>query len=83
MKVAEAYFLEGSLAAWELLKQEKNTFRCRRCTIPICQELQAIRCILLIEMGRKEEAKTLLKETLKIQPTDTYARYVKIYSCKQ
>lgn len=78
-KVIEAYWLEGAETAWELAEQEKDVCICRSCTTPRCEELEAIRCLLLAKLGREEEARKLAEDILEIQPSDFYAKCVRNY----
>ena len=55
-----------------MLSKEDTCEICHFCTYGICKELEGVRILLMLRMGRTEEAMERLKENLKKQPLDEY-----------
>lgn len=67
-----AYYTETPEKLQEILDRETLSEICHFCTCPLCKELEGMRILLLLRMGRLEEAKERLRRNLEIQPWDEY-----------
>ncbi len=63
----------------ELLDREKDCALCSFCLMPLCQELEGVRILLLLRQGRLEEAKKRVAHNLEIQPFDEYMTAIQAY----
>lgn len=61
----------------EILDKEKDYAICGFCLMPLCQELEGMRILLLLRQGRREEAKERLARNLEVQPHDEYMQAIK------
>ncbi|MDE7223990.1 MAG: tetratricopeptide repeat protein, partial [Acetatifactor sp.] len=71
------YYTEPEGRLQELLDRESQCECCNFCTYAICKELEGVRVLLMLRMGRREEAKERLIHNLKIQPQDEYMLAIK------
>ena len=60
----------------ELLDQEKDCAVCDFCLLQRCKELEAARILLLVRLGKTEEAKARLASNLEVQPYDEYMQAI-------
>ncbi len=60
-----------------LLESEKDTCICSFCTYGLCKELEAMRILHMLRVGRKEEAIARLEDNLTKQPWDEYMQAIK------
>ncbi len=67
-----AYYTLDSEKLKKMLDQEENCEICHFCTQPECKEMEGVRILFLIRMGRILEAKERLRRNLKLQPGDEY-----------
>ncbi len=67
-----AYYSEPEEKLQEMLERENECECCNFCTYAICKELEGVRILLMLRMGRREEALERLNRNLKIQPQDEY-----------
>lgn len=67
-----AYYSEPEEKLQEILERENECECCNFCTYAICKELEGVRILLMLRMGRREEALERLNRNLKIQPQDEY-----------
>jgi hypothetical protein len=56
----------------EILDREKECAICGFCLMPLCQELEGMRVLLLLRQGRIDEAKEKVSRNLEVQPYDEY-----------
>lgn len=56
----------------ELLSKEESCEICHFCTYCICKELEGVRILLMLRMGRTKEAMERLNKNLEKQPLDEY-----------
>lgn len=66
------YYTETPEKLQELLDRERECEICHFCTSPLCKELESARILLLLRMGRRDEARERLTHNLLIQPWDEY-----------
>ena len=71
------YYTSTNEQLQELLDREKDCAICGFCLMPLCQELEGMRILLLLKQGRMEEAKERLARNLEVQPYDEYMQAVK------
>ena len=72
-----AYYTESIEKLQEILDRGENCEICHFCNCPLCKELESAGILLLLRMGKQEEAKKLLRHSLEIQPWDEYLLAVK------
>lgn len=72
MEFLAAYYTEEPGKLQEILDREARTEICHSCTSPLCRELEGVRLLLLLRMGRREEARERLLRNLEVQPDDEY-----------
>lgn len=60
----------------ELLDREKGCALCGFCLMPLCQELEGMRILLLLRQGKTQEARERLARNLKVQPYDEYMQAI-------
>lgn len=77
MEFLAAYYTEDVGKLQEILDREEGCEICHFCTCPLCKELESARVLLLLRMGKREEAKERLRRVLEIQPWDEYMLAVK------
>ncbi|MCM1091890.1 MAG: hypothetical protein NC092_06365 [Butyrivibrio sp.] len=63
----------------ELLDSEKDCALCSFCQMPLCQELEGVRILLLIRQGKLDEAKERAARNLEIHPDDQYMRAIQAF----
>lgn len=61
----------------ELLDRGHNCAVCGFCLMPLCQELEGMRILLLLRQGKEREAGERLARNLKIQPYDEYLQAIR------
>lgn len=61
----------------EILDRESTSEICHFCNCPKCKELESARILLLLRMGKTDEAKALLARNLEVQPWDEYLLAIK------
>lgn len=67
-----AYYSKTPETLEDILKKEGETEKCRFCTYHICKEMEAVRILYLLRIGKKEEAMERLRRNLEKQPQDEY-----------
>lgn len=67
-----AYYTQTEERLQELLDREEKCECCNFCTYALCKELEGVRILLMLRMGRREEARERLDRNLKIQPQDEF-----------
>lgn len=72
-----AYYTEPEGRLQEILDRESQCECCNFCTYAICKELEGVRLLLMLRMGRRKEARERLNHNLKIQPQDEYMLAIK------
>lgn len=72
MEFLAAYYTEPEEKLQEMLDREDKCECCNFCTYAVCKELEGVRILLMLRMGRQEEARERLGRNLKIQPQDEY-----------
>lgn len=72
LKVLAGYFSESDERIGEMLDSEKECQICSFCTSPLCKELEGVRVMFMIRIGREREARERLQRNLEIQPADEY-----------
>ncbi len=77
MEFLAAYYTEDVGKLQEILDREEGCEICHFCTCPLCKELESARVLLLLRMGKREEARERLRRVLEIQPWDEYMLAVK------
>ncbi len=77
MEFLAAYFTEDTEELQKILDREEECEICHFCSCPLCKELESAGILLLLRMGKREEAKKRLRRNLKIQPWDEYLLAVK------
>lgn len=70
------YYTSTEEQLQELLDREKDCAVCGFCLMPLCQELEGMRILLLLRQGKKEEAKERLARNLEVQPFDEYMQAI-------
>jgi len=72
MEFLAAYYTESAEKLQEILDREPKSEICHSCTNPVCKEMEGVRILFLIRMGRIEMAKERLLHNLEVQPWDEY-----------
>ncbi len=72
-----AYYTEPTEKLKEILDREEKCEICHECSNSICEEMEGVRILFLLRMGRKEEAKERLLRSLEAQPWDEYLQAIK------
>ena len=72
MRFLESYYTQTVEWLEELLDEEKKCPNCDFCLMPRCKELEAMRILLLLRQGKREEARKRLQDNLEVQPYDEY-----------
>lgn len=72
MRFLACYYSQTDEWLEELLDQEKKCAICDFCLMPRCKELEAMRILLLLRQGRRQEALERLRSNLEVQPHDEY-----------
>lgn len=72
-----AYYDESDEKLGEMLKREKSCEICHFCNYELCKEMEAVRILYLIRIGKKEEALARLERNLERQPLDEYMIAIK------
>lgn len=67
-----SYYTQTEEKLQELLDREKDCECCNFCTYALCKELEGVRILLMLRMGRRKEARERLDHNLKIQPQDEF-----------
>lgn len=71
------YYTSTDEQLQELLDREKDCAICGFCLMPLCQELEGMRILLLLRQGKREEAGERLLRNLEVQPFDEYMLAIK------
>jgi len=71
------YYQKTPEELWEILDREQGCECCDFCLMPRCKELESLRILLLVRMGKIPEAKKLLRDVLDAQPYDEYLHAIK------
>lgn len=66
------YYTASDDQLQEILDRESGCTICGYCLMPLCQELEGMRLLLLLRQGKKKEAKERLAHNLEVQPFDEY-----------
>lgn len=66
------YYEKSDEELESMLEREAECEICHFCSYTLCKELEAVRILLLVRMGKREEALARLERNLKIQPLDEY-----------
>ena len=66
------YYTASDEKLQEILDREKDCTICGYCLMPLCQELEGMRLLLLIRQGKRKEALERLAHNLEVQPFDEY-----------
>lgn len=67
-----AYYDESDEKLGEMLEREKDCEICHFCNYELCKEMESVRILYLIRIGKKEEAIERLERNLEKQPLDEY-----------
>lgn len=68
------YYTASDERLQEILDREKDCANCPFCLMPVCQELEGVRILLLLRQGKREEAQARMERNLEIQPYDEYMK---------
>lgn len=71
-----AYYTEPPERLQKLLDGECKREICHECTYPVCKEMESVRILFLIRMGRLDEARKRLQRNLEVQPWDMHMRAI-------
>lgn len=71
-----AYYTEPPERLQKLLDRESKREICHECTYPVCKEMESVRILFLIRMGRMDEARERLQRNLEVQPWDMHMRAI-------
>ena len=77
MEFLASYYTKEPEQLQELLDREDQCEICHTCTCPLCKELEGVRILLLLRVGKREEAKERLQRNLMVQPWDEYMLAIK------
>lgn len=66
------YYTASDEKLQEILDREQGCTICGFCLMPLCQELEGMRILLLIRQGKRREALERLAHNLEVQPFDEY-----------
>lgn len=72
IEVLAAYYTENDQKLQEMVDRESKCECCNFCTYAICKEMEAVRILLMLRRGRKQEARERLDRNLETQPQDEY-----------
>ena len=72
MEFLAAYYTESAERLQEILDREERCEICHTCTSPLCRELEGVRILFLMRLGKREEAAERLRRNLRVQPWDEY-----------
>ena len=72
-----SYYTATPEALQELLDREDRCEICHSCTNPLCKELEGARILLLLRTGKRNEAREMVSQNLKIQPWNEFLLAVK------
>ena len=72
MEFLAAYYTEMPEKLQEILDRESACEICHFCNCPRCKEMEGVRILFLLRMGKREDAKERLRRNLEIQPWDEY-----------
>lgn len=72
MEFLAAYYTETEEKLLEILDRGDRSEICHFCTSPLCKELEGLRILLMLRMGKREEAASRTARNLEIQPWDEY-----------
>lgn len=72
-----AYYDASDEALAAMLEQDKTCDICHFCNYEICKEMEAVRILYMIRIGKKEEALERLERNLERQPLDEYMIAIK------
>lgn len=72
MEFLAAYYTESEERLQEILDREEKCEICHVCTSPLCRELEGVRILFLMRIGKREEAAERLQRNLRVQPWDEY-----------
>ncbi|HBA47205.1 MAG TPA: hypothetical protein DCZ91_05295 [Lachnospiraceae bacterium] len=72
MEFLAAYYTEDTEKLQEILDRESKCEICHFCNHPRCREMEGVRILFLLRMGRREEARERLRRNLEVQPWDEY-----------
>lgn len=70
------YYTASEEQLQEILDREKDCTICNFCLMPLCQELEGMRILLLLRQGKREEAEQRLACNRKVQPYDEYMQAI-------
>lgn len=71
------YFIASREELEEILERSNKTNICYFCTEPCCKEIEALKVLHLLRVGKKEEAFTKVEEVLKKNPCDEWMHTIK------
>ena len=77
MEFLAGYYTETAERLQEILDREDTSEICHFCNCPRCKEMEGVRILFLLRMGKREEAKERLRRNLEIQPWDEYMLAIK------
>ena len=77
MEFLASYYTATPEALQELLDREDRCEICHSCTNPLCKELEGARILLLLRTGKRNEAREMVSQNLKIQPWNEFLLAVK------
>lgn len=72
LDILAAYYDASDEEIAAMLDQEKTCELCHFCNYEICKEMEAVRILYMIRIGKKEEALERLERNLERQPLDEY-----------
>lgn len=71
-EILAVYYTESNERLKELLDREEKMESCYFCNYGICKEIEAIRILYLLRLGKKEEARRRVECNLRWQPLNEY-----------
>lgn len=72
-----AYYTEEPEKLEEILAKEEKCAICHFCTCPRCKEMESMRILYLLRVGREEEARERLSDNLRLQAWDEYFQAIR------
>ncbi len=72
-----AYYTESSEKLREILDRDEKSEICHECINSLCKEMESVKLLFLLRMGKKDEAKERLHRNLESQPWDKHLRAIK------
>ena len=72
-----AYYTESSEKLREILDRDEKSEICHECINSLCKEMESVKLLFLLRMGKKDEAKERLHRNLELQPWDKHLRAIK------